>query len=328
MRWLWLFYRHANADHVKRSEGLLRDIGLESRRLHQELAESEGFELVQRGLLMLCQSEEGLEEEAEVAQAAQRLGLKATVFAQDRLKEFEPDCSVDALGGVWFEQDCHLNPMDFVAALRKGITNRGGVFFEEDVVEFVREKDQVVGVRTSKGHEHVADRIILAGGVISSELARKLDLRLPMQGGKGYSLTLKEPRKALRLCSLLKEGRVAVTPMGDMLRVSGTMEICGTDTSLSPPRLQGIIESFCRFYPDFGPDDFSGIDPWVGLRPCSPDGLPYIGPLSRQKRVIVATGHSMMGLSLAPVTGMLCEKLITGESSPINLSALSPERFH
>lgn len=328
MRWLWLFYRHANAGHVKRNAGLLRDIGLESRRLHQDLADSEGFELVQRGLLMLCQSEKGLEEEAQVAQAAQRLGLKATLFAQDRLKDFEPDCSVDALGGVWFEQDCHLNPMDFVAAMRKGITAHGGVFFEEEAVDFVREKDQVVGVRTSKGCEHVADRIVLAGGVVSAALARKLDLRLPMQAGKGYSLTLKDPRKALRLCSLLKEGRVAVTPIGDTLRVAGTMEICGPDTSLSPARVQGIIESFCRFYPDFQPDDFSGIVPWIGLRPCSPDGLPYLGQLSRQDRVLIATGHSMMGLSLAPVTGMLCEKLIAGEASPIDLGALSPERFN
>jgi D-amino-acid dehydrogenase len=328
MRWIWLFYRHANQGHVKRSEGLLRDIGLESRRLHQQLAESENFELVQRGLLMLCQSEKGLEEEAEVAEAAQRLGLNANVFARDRLKEFEPDCSVDALGGVWFEQDCHLDPMDFVSALRKSITAHDGVFLEDRVVDFVREKDQVVGVRTSGGNEAVADRIVLAGGVVSTELARMLDLRLPMQGGKGYSLTLKEPRKALRLCSLLKEGRVAVTPMGDTLRVAGTMEICGTDTSLSPGRLQGIIESFCRFYPDFQPDDFSGVDPWIGLRPCSPDGLPYLGQLSRQSRVLIATGHSMMGLSLAPVTGMLCEKLIAGEASPIDLGALSPERFN
>ena len=149
-----------------------------------------------------------------------------------------------------------------------------------------------------------------------------------MQGGKGYSLTLKSPRKDLQLCSLLKEGRVAVTPMGDSLRVAGTMEICGTDTSLSPARLQGIIESFCRFYPEFEPDDFTGIEPWIGLRPCSPDGLPYFGFLSQHPRVLVATGHSMMGLSLAPVTGMLCEKLIAGEASPIDLTQLSPERFN
>lgn len=327
MRWLWLFYRHANAGHVKRTETLLRDIGLESRRLHHELSKSEGFDLVERGLLMLCQSEHGLADEAAVAVEAERLGLKVEVFGKERLKEFEPDTTVDALGGVWFAQDCHLDPLDFVAALRKSITAHGGVITADDVTDFIHEGNQVIGVKTAKGNEHVADQIVLAGGVISSDLARKLDLRLPMQGGKGYSLTLKSPRKTLQLCSLLKEGRVAVTPMGDSLRVAGTMEICGTDTSLSPARLQGIIESFCRFYPEFEPDDFSGIEPWIGLRPCSPDGLPYFGFLSQHSRVLVATGHSMMGLSLAPVTGMLCEKLISGEASPIDLTQLSPERF-
>ena len=115
--------------------------------------------------------------------------------------------------------------------------------------------------------------------------------------------------------------------MGDCLRVAGTMEICGTDSSVNPARLQGIIESFCRFYPEFEPDDFIGIDPWVGLRPCSPDGLPYFGFLSQHPRILIATGHSMMGLSLAPITGMLAEKLISGEASPIDLTQLSPERF-
>ncbi len=327
MRWLWLFYRHANAGHVKRTELLLRDIGLESRRLHHELATNEGFDLVERGLLMLCQSEHGLEDESAVAVEAQRLGLKVEVFGKERLKKFEPDTTIDALGGVWFRQDCHLDPLDFVAALRKSITAHGGTFTAGEVTNFIREGSEVSGVKTSQGSEHVADQIILAGGVISTQLARKLDLRLPMQGGKGYSLTLKTPRKQLQLCSLLKEGRVAVTPMGDSLRVAGTMEICGTDTTLSPARLQGIIESFCRFYPEFEHDDFTGIKPWIGLRPCSPDGLPYFGFLSRHPRVLVATGHSMMGLSLAPATGMLCEKLISGEARPIDLTQLSPERF-
>ena len=328
IRWLWQFYRHANAGHVKRTELLLRDIGLESRRLHQELANIEGFTLVQRGLLMLCQSEPGLEDEAAVAIEAQRLGLKVEVFGKDRLKEFEPDTAIEALGGVWFAQDCHLDPLEFVAALRKSIIAHGGIFANEEVTGFIHEGSQVIGVKSAQGNEHVADQIILAGGIVSSELARKLGLKLPMQGGKGYSLTLKKPRKSLQLCSLLKEGRVAVTPMGDSLRVAGTMEICGTDTSLSPARLQGIIETFCRFYPEFEPDDFAGIEPWIGLRPCSPDGLPYFGFLSKHPRVLVGTGHSMMGLSLAPVTGMLAEMLISGEASPIGLTQMSPERFH
>ena len=101
----------------------------------------------------------------------------------------------------------------------------------------------------------------------------------------------------------------------------------GNDRSVSRPRLQGIIESFCRFYPDFQVSDFEGIEPWVGLRPCSPDGLPYLGRVPNHSNLTIASGHSMMGLSLAPVSGMLVEKLIAGEQTPLDLKPLDPARF-
>jgi len=326
-RWVWLFFRHANAGHVAASETLLRDLSLESRRLHQELSKREGFTLVERGLLMLCQSKKGLAEESEMVEAARRLDLEVEMFGEERLKEFEPEAEVNAIGGLWWKQDCHLSPVDFAAALRRGIAREGGSFEEGDVVDFVREGREVIGVKLASGDSLEADRIVLTGGIATSRLVRKLGMRMPMQGGKGYSFTLPNPRKSLRLCSLLKEGRVAVTPMGDKLLVAGTMEICGSDTSISQRRLEGIVENFCRFYPDFRKEDFAGIEPWVGLRPCSPDGLPYLGAVPGQTRVIVATGHAMMGLSLAPVTGSLVEKLVSGETGTIDLTKLAPSRF-
>ncbi|MFK7850113.1 MAG: NAD(P)/FAD-dependent oxidoreductase [Akkermansiaceae bacterium] len=326
-RWLWIFFRNANEGHVKRSERLLRDLGLESRRLHQELAKEEGIRLVERGLLMLCKSEEALEEEGEIAEAARHLGLDVEVFDDKRLGEFEPEAEIDAKGGIWWKQDCHLSPIDFTNSLRNAISRMGAEFVESEVTDFVRQGDEVIGVKTSAGDSLSGERIVLAGGVATRDLLRKIGVRLPMQGGKGYSFTIPKPRKSLRLCSLLKEGRVAVTPMGESLLVAGTMEICGDDKSISSGRLKGIIESFCAFYPDFRKSDFEGIEPWVGLRPCSPDGLPYLGFLKTQKKVIVASGHSMLGLSLAPITGQLVEGMVSGEPSSMDLSKLDPLRF-
>ena len=125
-----------------------------------------------------------------------------------------------------------------------------------EVIGFVRDAGQMAGVKTKEGDEVRAEKVVLAGGIATSQLTAKLGYQLPMEGGKGYSLTLKDPCKQLRFCSLLKEGRVAVTPMGKTLRVAGTMEICGRNLSLSPKRLEGIVESFCRFYPDFEKEDF------------------------------------------------------------------------
>ncbi len=326
-RWVTTFLRHANAKHVEKSTTLLRDLGLESRRLHAELARDENFPLVERGLLMLCESEKGLEEEIEVAEQATKLGLEVSVFSESDLKSHEPELSLQAKGGIWFEQDCHLSPIDFITALRKAIVANGGEFIEDTVEDFQISGDTISAAKMNSGKSLSGDEFVLAGGVITNNLSKKIGLKLPMQSGKGYSLTLDTPKKLPRICSLLKEGRVAVTPMGKTLRVAGTMEICGNERSIRQKRLQGIINSFCRVYRDFEPDDFVDLKPWVGLRPCSPDGLPYIGEAPNHRNVTIASGHSMLGLSLAPITGKLVSQMVSEKSLSFDFSALNPARF-
>jgi len=180
------------------------------------------------------------------------------------------------------------------------------------VADLTGEEQALRSARLTDGEEIEADHFVLCGGAWSPELAGRLGLRLPMQGGKGYSFTLRSPAQLPQLCSLLKEGRVAVTPMGDSLRVAGTMEICGNDLSVDPLRLEGIVESFCRFFPAFSPEHFEGLEPWAGLRPCSPDGMPYIGRIPKFRNATMASGHSMLGLSLGPVTGKLIADLVAG----------------
>jgi len=327
--WCWKFFRHANARHVENSKPLLSTLSLESRRLFLGLADELDFDLATRGLLMLCQTEAGLEEEAKVAAMAKEVGVEAEVCDAARVRELDPDVQMKVAGGVWFEQDCHLDPLEFMEELRRGIRERGGTFLDDEAKHYVRNSDQVIHVKTAKGERLKADQFVLAGGAWTPEMTRQLGLRLPMQGGKGYSLTLKKPAELPRLCSLLKEARVAVTPMGGKLRVGGTMEICGTDLSVSRKRVQGIIESFCKFFPAFKESDFKGIKPWSGLRPCTPDGLPCIGPVPGLQNVTVATGHAMLGLSLGPVTGKLVTDLITQSKMDldIDLGRLLPDRF-
>ena len=148
-----------------------------------------------------------------------------------------------------------------------------------------------------------------------------------MQAGKGYSLTLAKPRQLPRLCSIFTEARVAVTPMGDQLRFGGTMEIAGLNEDINSGRVQGIIKSVPNYFPQFTPQDFANVKPWVGLRPCSPDGLPYLGRTQRFANVTIATGHAMMGLSLAPVSGRLVSEILSGDKSSFDLTLLSPDRY-
>ena len=328
-RWCWDFFRSSNKRNVLKYRQLLADMSLQSRRLILEMGEELDVNIVQRGLVMYCQSRKGLEDETAVADMARLVGVEAEVCGRERIRELDPDVRMDVIGGVWFPQDCHLNPGMLLDALRKDISSRGGRFMDAEAVRFIREGRRVTRVVTKAEDELHVDQIVLACGAWTPDLAREFGLRLPMQGGKGYSMTLQNPVEQPRVCSLLKEGRVAVTPMGEKLRVAGTMEICGRDLSVNPLRVQGIIESFCQFFPAFKPEHFDGIDTWSGLRPCTPDGMPYIGPLPNTDNAIVATGHSMLGLSLGPVTGkIIARQLGVKDDGPaLEVGLLAPQRF-
>jgi D-amino-acid dehydrogenase len=158
-------------------------------------------------------------------------------------------------------------------------------------------------------------------------MVRALGLRLPMQAGKGYSITLSQPIELPRICAILVEARVAVTPMNGMLRVGGTMELSGLDERINQRRVDGIVRAFARYYPRFCREHFVGLQPWRGLRPCSPDGLPYVGRTRAAENLIVATGHAMMGVSLAPITGELVAQLVDLETPRFDLTLLSPDRY-
>jgi D-amino-acid dehydrogenase len=105
------------------------------------------------------------------------------------------------------------------------------------------------------------------------------------------------------------------------------MEISGLDETVTATRVQGIIQSVPKYFPDFAADDFREIRPWHGLRPLSPDGLPYLGRAGRYDNLIVATGHAMMGMSLGPISGKLVAQILSGEPPAIDIGILSPDRY-
>ncbi|MGH8163668.1 MAG: NAD(P)/FAD-dependent oxidoreductase, partial [Rhodanobacteraceae bacterium] len=162
--------------------------------------------------------------------------------------------------------------------------------------------------------DFAADEYVIATGSWSPQTTRSLGLRLPMQPGKGYSLTIAHPRFHFTKPMILAERRVAVTPMGDALRFGGTMEISGHNDSVRPERIEQIVASAQSYFPDFRADDFAGIQPWFGYRPVSPDGLPYIGRFARPQNLVAACGHAMLGVTLAPITGLLVAENLAATS--------------
>lgn len=329
IQWGWKFWRSANSRHVARSGPVLRDLHLASREAYEEFAAELGdtFGLTRAGLLMLCKTQHALDEEASTAEAARKLGLPADVLSPRQLAALEPDVTMDVAGAVHFPKDCHLAPQRFVAALEERLTTLGTTFvWDSTVTGWRRETRRVAAVETTRG-PFEADQFVLCSGVWSADLARSLGLRIPMQAGKGYSLTLPSPRQIPRICAILTEARVAVTPMGGALRFGGTMEMAGIDESINERRVRGIIRSIPAYYPEFCVEDFDGIQPWRGLRPCAPDGLPYIGRTRQIDNLVIATGHAMMGLSLAPVTGKIVADLVNESPTQFDLGPLDPDRF-
>jgi D-amino-acid dehydrogenase len=128
--------------------------------------------------------------------------------------------------------------------------------------------------------------------------------------------------------AILAEARMAVTPIGGAVRFGGTMELAGLNEDINPIRVRGIIDAVPRYYPDIKREDFEGVRPWRGLRPCTPDGLPYLGRPASVPNLVVAAGHAMMGVSLGPITGRLAAGLLSGEKPELDISLLSPNRYH
>jgi len=327
--WCWRFYRSATEPHVARAGRLLRDLSLASRKCYEELAVEPGndFGLHKRGLLMLCRSERALVEEAHTAELARRLGVAAELVAPEAIARLEPNVRLRAAGGVYFPDDCHLSPNRLMAALARRLVAEGVSFaWNTEVTGWRTSGRGIEAVQTSRGPLE-ADWFVLAGGAWSAKLARGLGLRLPMQAGKGYSMTLPAARAVPTRGLLLVESRVAVTPLGDSLRIGGTLELSGLNDSIDTGRVAAMIDAAVEYLPDYTANDFRPLAVWRGLRPCSPDGLPYVGRPTRYDNLCVAAGHAMLGVSLAPITGRLVSQLVSGEPPSVDITLLSPDRF-
>lgn len=328
MAWAWRFWRASRPERVEAAMPILRDLSLESKRLIVELSEGQEFGLQRKGLLMLCKTEEALSHERDFAAQAKRMGVEAELLDGAAAQIKEPGVRMEVAGGIYFPQDCHLDPAAFRSFLIDQAARLGVEFLWNHAVDEVEfsEKGRVARLLSGR-REFEADEFVLAGGIWSTSLAKKLGISIPMQPGKGYSLTLADPPAKLSLCSILTEARVAVTPMGQALRVGGTMEIGGREGLINDHRVQGIIKSVEQYYPELRAECFQNKAIWHGLRPCSPDGLPYLGRSRHCPNVIIAAGHAMLGLSLGPVTGLLVARLLSGTQAGIDLSLLSPDRY-
>lgn len=327
--WLWNFRGAGTPARCDAAMPIMRDMHLASVELFRGLTRlpevDPGF--LNNGLLMLFNSPKGRAEEIRVAERAHELGLPAEVLDTKGINGLDPQLRAHALGGVFYPRDCHLDPSRFVQSLAAYLVRQGAKMYAgAQVSGFQRDGRDITSVKTSRG-EFTAEQFILAAGSWSPGVLRDLDITLPIQAAKGYSVTVKEPQRRLNIPLLLTEAKVAVTPMGSRLRFGGTLELAGMDLSINRKRVDALLDAVPRYLTGFNPAEYKSIEPWAGLRPCTPDGLPFIGRFPTVPNLIAATGHAMWGLSLGPITGKLVSELVVRDRTSLDLSLMRVDRF-
>jgi D-amino-acid dehydrogenase len=329
LRFGWQFLRAANPARVRRAGPLLRDFCQLSRSLYRDLDREFGGRIGLRndGVLMLVRDERHFAEERALADQARALGMEAQVLGPDEIRALDPAVRYQVAGGVLFRGDSSLDPVALNAELTRELQRQGVEFLWDTEARGWRTGDgRVQALQTTRG-ELQGEQYVLATGSWTPTLRAGLGLRLPVQAGKGYSLTLPDPPALPSLPSILVEARIAVAPMGGRLRFAGTMQFAGRDLRVEAHRVQAMLAAIPDYMPQFGSADFAGIEPWTGLRPVTPDGLPLLGRAPRLGNLIVATGHAMIGVTLAPATGLLVADLLAGRKPALDLALLQPARF-
>jgi len=329
IRWGLLFSRSATAAKVKAAVPALNGLLQLSRELTVDLERQmpEAFSLHQQGCWMLYKQEKTGHHEKELTDQATALGLRTRICNAAEVQALEPDVEVDVLGGVLYEDDCHVQPGQLMQALYKQLLQQGVKFWlNTDVLGVETQQGAITKLITSKG-ELNCGKLIVANGSWMGLLAKKLGVKLPMQPGKGYSMEFTGLNKNLQRPSILVDDRVATTPVGSWLRIGGTMELSGHSEKVLPRRVEAIGRAFARYYPGM---NLPAVDPsraWYGYRPVTPDGVPYIGAHNRYTNLFFAGGHAMLGVSAAAATGLLITELVQGKKSSLPLEPFSPERF-
>ncbi len=327
--WAWLlrFRAAATEKQARRAIPLLRDLHLASRALYDEWTALEGMDCAyaRNGLLFVYRTHAGLDEAREEARLLQDAGLTSEFLDEDGVRAILPRLRPGAAGGVRFDEDAQMNPSDFVTGLARQAESAGASFLDHtEAIGFTTVRGRITAVATTRGEFRPA-QVVLAAGAWSPGVARDLRLKLPIQAAKGYSLTFHRPDPFPDVPLMLMEARVAVTPMGPLLRLAGTLEMTGMELSINRRRVAAIQRGASEYLE--GMDDLDLLEIWRGLRPCTPDGLPIIGRPPRWENLVLATGHAMIGMALGPITGEIVAGLICGEDPAFDLHLLRYQRF-
>ena len=288
------------------------------------------FEMHARGALLAFETSERFEEHSRNLDAFASAGHVAEELHGDDLLEVEPSLSDHIRHGLYFPTDRQIGPDSLIHGLLGKLDELGAKVREGvSVGSFVRTGDTVTAVVTDDAEVISTEAVVVAAGVPTGALLAKLGSRLPIYSGKGYSIDYVPAPIELRTSLTLEDKRVAVTALNGMIRLAGTMEFGSTDNEVNDVRVEAIRRAARHSFRDWG-EPTGEQAPWAGSRPMTPDGLPVIGKLDATKNVYVNSGHSMLGLTLAPASAKVLTDIMLERKSSLSadlLTRVSPHRF-
>jgi D-amino-acid dehydrogenase len=327
-RWLMRFLRSMNQNQALASIKALVDISKYSLEAYTQLNEKypNTMSFDQKGLLMVSQTESGLAAAKEELRLVEPHGIPGKALTADEVRTLEPAITGNIIGGVYFTQEAHLEPLATVRTLAQAAIQAGvRILSQTEVYDFKTGQNKIVEIHTTRGILK-ADQFVLATGSWSPEIAAKLHLNIPVLGGKGYALIVPTLRIQPKIPLMLIERKIAITPRANSLRIAGTLELVSPDDySITPKRVNAILKG-SRLFLDI-PEQPEIIELWRGLRPCTPDGVPVIGFSERFNNLLISTGHQMLGIQSAPGSARLAADLLTSSSPLFDPHPFRANRF-
>ncbi|MCI0389204.1 MAG: FAD-binding oxidoreductase [Acidobacteria bacterium] len=325
--WLWDFWRHCNERDYRAGVAALASLNQRTMALYDALeADGVEFEMHRSGLLLVFRSGLAMQQALEDFKPLQQYGYQLPQpLVGDKLRELEPTLSNEVVAGFWVEKERDLRPEMLTTGLVKrlaemGVEVRTGI----EIIGGIRHGSGLKAILSSQGLVE-GDQFLIAAGAWSGVLARKLGFYVPIQAGKGYSITIESPELQLRRPLYLGEAKVGCTPFTGALRVAGTMELSDMRAGMQMDRVGAICRAVGRYLKKcpIGKSQ----SPWMGMRPITPDGLPVIGQIPSHDNLYIASGHAMLGVTLAPATSMAISDLLCGGQTSLDLRAFDPARF-
>ncbi len=329
LKWLWQFARRCNRGDMLSAAAHLHAILQSSAAEYAALLSDDPMDSQWRkaGLLYVFETEEGLAAHAEEDRLlTEHFGVSARRIEGAELPQFDGALRSGLAGGFLYEDDTSVRADRLSKGWRRKLEDSGVQFIEHCSFEGLEKSGPIIrNIETSCGPMQ-ADHYVLATGAVSTRLARHFGARLPIQPGKGYSITMKAPDNGPRHPMLLPEHHVGITPFDDGFRLGSMMEFVGYDTALPTTRLQQLRSSAQPYLRDELPA--TNLEEWYGWRPMTWDSLPVIGPVPGMDNALFATGHNMLGMTLAPATGRLIAEMVAGQVPHIDPTPYSPKRFN